>query len=308
MGQRARQVTIFCFAVGTITGCVSLFSDETAKDAKPALIEVARFPAYTEGPVIDRRGNVYVSHHPFVSRVTPQGEISVWADIGRPNGHAIKSDGTHLICDQNILLFNAAGELLETAATACGDHDIRKANDLVVADDGGFFFTDPGNAPEAYDKRIGRVCYIDADGESHLVAENLHFPNGLVLVDNEKTLLVSETMTNRVLSIDVSKKLKFGAPRPFAALPDIEPGQPAGPDGMAEDRAGNIYVAHYGMSAVQVFDRDGAFVRSITATANASNVVIAEAGGETLYITGGVEPGYPADGDGILQKVVLENR
>lgn len=308
MVHRARHVFAIAFAVAAVAGCAFYSAEQTTKGITEELIDVARFPAYTEGPVVDQSGNVYVSHHPFVSKVTPGGEVSIWAEIGRPNGHAIMADGTHLICDQNILHFSAAGELIATAATRCGGRDIRKANDIAITEDGGFFFTDPGNAPQAYDQPIGRVCFIDADGESRLVADNLHFPNGLVLVDGDKTLLVSETMTNRVLSIDVSHSPVFGAPRRFADLPAIARGQPAGPDGMAEDSAGNIYVAHYGMSAIQVFDQDGNYLEAISATANASNVFITKTDKETLYITGGIEPGYPAIGDGVLQKITLERK
>ena len=65
-----------------------------AQEIKP--VEVARLPSYTEGPVVDYDGNLFVSE-PYgknISRITPDGDVSVWASTGAPNGHKILADGT----------------------------------------------------------------------------------------------------------------------------------------------------------------------------------------------------------------------
>ena len=75
---------------------------------------------YTEGVVVDHQGNLYFSHEKIVTKVTPAGNASTWAQTGSPNGHKVLADGSHLICDASrhaSLHLDAAGKELKPAAT-----------------------------------------------------------------------------------------------------------------------------------------------------------------------------------------------
>src|SRR5205807_339371 len=48
-------------------------------------VEVVRTGDYTEGVVVDRQGNLYFSHAKIVTKVTPDGKASTWAETGEPN-------------------------------------------------------------------------------------------------------------------------------------------------------------------------------------------------------------------------------
>src|SRR5947209_3778653 len=61
--------------------------------------EVVRTGDYSEGVVVDHDGNLYFSHGKVITRVTPDGSASTWAETGAPNGHKVLADGTHLVCD-----------------------------------------------------------------------------------------------------------------------------------------------------------------------------------------------------------------
>ncbi len=252
------------------------------------LVEIARLPSYSEGPVFDHDGNLFVSHPPYISRISPGADPVVWAETGTPNGHKILADGTHLVCDRNVLRLSASGETLGNAATDCGGHALRQTNDITLDPNGGFYFTDPGEMPAAAEQPIGRVCYVDAEGYSYLVAEGLGFPNGIVLRPDGSTLLVAESTRNRVLQFEVSSPGKASAPRVFADLPGKEGASYAEPDGMALDVAGNLYVAHYGKSAVQVLAPDGELLRTLPGgNVATSNVAFGGAEMDDLYMTGG---------------------
>ena len=69
----------------------------TENELKP--VEMVRTNDYTEGVVVDHEGNLYFSHEKIVTKVTPDGKASTWAETGAPNGHKVLADGTHLICD-----------------------------------------------------------------------------------------------------------------------------------------------------------------------------------------------------------------
>src|SRR3954471_18219116 len=115
-------------------------------------IEVVRTGDYTEGVVVDHEGNLYFSHEKIVTRVTPDGKASTWAETGSPNGHKVLADGTHLICDASrhaLLHLDADGKELAPAATTSEGRPIRGPNDLTLDPaSGGVYFTDPASSNE----------------------------------------------------------------------------------------------------------------------------------------------------------------
>ena len=274
--------------IAFLVAAVAIAPKYQGSDSAP--VQVAEVSAYCEGPVFDRAGNLYVSHGPYISKIAPDGETAVWAETGSPNGHKVKPDGTHLICeDDAVLHLSADGEILGKAASDCGGEPVRAGNDLTLSPEGGFYFTDPGVRPPALEEPIGRVCYVDAGGTSHLVADGLGYPNGIVLNPDGKSLLVGESMRgrNRILEFDVHAPGKVGSDRVFAQLPFSETGAFVSPDGMAFDEDGNLYVAHFGMGQVQVLDPNGKLIRSIPAgNGAASNVAFGGANRNQLYVTG----------------------
>ena len=108
------------------------------------------------------------------------------------------------------------------------------ANALARAGDGTIFLSDSSSRFRRSDvlletlesRPTGRVVSWNPDTEvSRLVASDLPFPNGLVLRDNDKSLLVALTTRHQIIRIDLSNHGESGwvAPEPvlFAALPGI---------------------------------------------------------------------------------------
>jgi gluconolactonase len=272
-------------------------------------VEVVRTGDYSEGVVVDHSGNLYFSHQRVITKVTPDGKTSTWADTGEPNGHKVLSDGTHLVCDAKshaVLHLDADGKSLAPASTESDGKPLRGPNDLALDPKGGFYFTDPGGSDE--NSPIGTVHYVDPKGVTHTVAGRLAFPNGIVLRPGGKELLVAESKHNRILAYPVVKPGQLGEPTVLADLPRKGPGQKDNqPDGIALDVEGNLYVAHYGTGLVEVISPRGTLIRRYPGgNLLTSNVAFAGPRMDQLYVTGG-EPGalYRLDLPGVKGLTIL---
>lgn len=211
-------------------------------------VEIARTPTFNENPVIDDEGNLYVSE-PYrgpITKITPDGEASIWAETEGSLGHKILSDGTHIVLDmvrKGVLKFDSSGKELEVITNKCGDLPLRAPNDLTLDSHDGFYFTDPTFGTE---ETITRVCYIDAMNQSHIVAEWEVTFNGIVLSSDGKILYVAASTFNEILSCKILTPGVVGPRELFAKLPGREDEKFCLLDGITLDDKGNLYVAHFG--------------------------------------------------------------
>ncbi len=279
--------------LGLILITMTLSASKLPSEKSVKLTKVVEVPAYCEGIVFDHSGIAYISdtQNGIIYRITTDGRATSWAEPGAPNGHKVLADGTHLVCDgvqHAVLRLDHSGKVLGKAVSEYNGQPLRAPNDLTLDPKGGFYFTDPGGSDEK--NPIGTVHYVDVKGKTHLVAQGLAFPNGIVLRPDGKSLLVGESKHNRILVYDVHVPGKVGPMRVFANLPTKEEGQIDNqPDGMCLDEAGNLYVAHYGMRQVQVLSPEGKLLRRYAAgNLTTSNVAFGGPNMDQLYITGAV--------------------
>ncbi len=291
---RSRQFRARLFALLITT---SAMSNAFAAELPPAdsMIPVKLFEvdSYCEGVVFDHQGQGFISWDKTLTQFALTGNAQTFAVTGAPNGHKILADGTHLVCDSSqhaIVHLDATGKPLPHASSHCNGKPLRGPNDLTLdTANNGFYFTDPGDS--SLDKPIGTVHYVDAQGVTHLVAENLAFPNGIVITPDGKTLLVGESQKNRVLAFSILAPNKLSEPTVFADLPQNVSGQVNDnqPDGMCLDAEGNLYVAHYGMKQVQVLSPQGELLRSYDGGNQlTSNVAFGGPKRDQLFVTGSI--------------------
>lgn len=266
-------------------------STERLKLPVPSIAVFARLPRFGEGVVFDHEGRLYVSD-PFdnaILRLTETGETEVWSRaVNFPNGHKVLPDGTHIVMAQGAVVWlDEDGQVIKRLTTDEFGRRLRSPNDITLdLRNGGFYFTDPGQFMAS---EPGRVFYVDPEGNIRTVSDGvIDYPNGIVLRPDGQTLLVAESLQNRILEFRVREPGRLGAPRVFAELPS----QPnpwtngeAVPDGMALDEAGNLYVAHYGAGLVRVFDRDGEELGSLgTGSSSITNFAFGGQNMDELYI------------------------
>ncbi|RRB07484.1 SMP-30/gluconolactonase/LRE family protein [Larkinella rosea] len=264
-------------------------------------------PYYTEGPAVDQEGNLFFSTLTggAIGRLDRQGNYSVWAKTACPNGQVILPDGTHWVCDPKqaaVSVFNAKGEFQETVVQGvCANKVVESPNDLIIDSHQNLYFTESIRTD-------GKVFFVGSDGHERVVADGIDYANGIALSRDERFLYVAESFKNRVLVIELAEPgIPKTKPKVFANLPVHRSGKPTDnlPDGLAVDHAGNVWVAHYGMQAIQVLTARGDWQFSIDTTLPlTSNLCFLEdtAQRQTLLVTGG--SGEPGPG-GVVQVTVF---
>jgi gluconolactonase len=153
------------------------------------------------------------------------------------------------------------------------------ANDLVFDRDGVLYFSDPWRS--SAENPVGGFYRLFPDGRLEQIDHGLAFPNGVALAADGSAAYLAETYHNRILRYAIGRDGAIGAREVFASLPGGE-----GPDGMALDEAGNLYVAHYGGGRVAIFSPAGEMIDAIPVPgANVTNVAFGGPDRRTLVIT-----------------------
>lgn len=207
---------------------------------------------------------------------------------GIPAALAFGPDGSLYVTDEGrlaIVRVSPEGEQTDLIYEYEGKR-INGPNDLCFDPDGNLFFTDPWTSN--LNNRIGSVYgYNWQTGELYQIHTGLAFPNGIIVRNG--LLLAAETQTMKIWAYDVTGPGKAGKPREFATLPMVpEDGMGwRGPDGMAFDHEGNVYVAGLGQgTGVYVYSPDGKLLDLIPTGGNrTTNVCFGGADFDTLFVT-----------------------
>jgi gluconolactonase len=210
------------------------------------------------------------------------------------NGLIAGSPGAILMCDHG----NRAVARLDLAtrektflAKEYGGRRFNSPNDLVLGSDGSIWFTDPPygleglNASPMKEQPVNGVYRLHPDGRVELVVADMSFPNGILLSPNERTLYVANSDPNDpvVLAYDLDETGRVGPREVFADMSNLAAeGLPGLPDGMAVDKAGNLFVT--GPGGVHIFSPGGARLGSIYTDTVAANCAFGE-DGRTLFLT-----------------------
>lgn len=168
----------------------------------------------------------------------------------QPSGLGWLPDGRMLVVamkDRQVLRLEPDGTLVTHADLS--EHEPFMCNDMVVDEGGrayvgGFGFdldalmadpgglADPGPTPTV-------ICRVDPDGAVMVAATDLMFPNGTVITDSGATLVVAETMAQRLTAFDQGADGSLANRREWANLA----GTGAVPDGICLDADGAIWIA-----------------------------------------------------------------
>jgi gluconolactonase len=157
---------------------------------------------------------------------------------------------------------------------------LNQPNDIAVRSDGTIYFTDPlfGDPAELDFDGVFRIA-PNGDLTAEYRGETTEAPNGVALSPDESLLYVTDYSAEVVRVFDVATNGSLSEPRTFVTV--------AGPDGMAVDEAGNLFVASYDGRSIEVFAPDGEHWGTIAVSGAASNCAFGGADGRTLYITTG---------------------
>lgn len=253
---------------------------------------------WLEGPAWDRRRgalvfsdvkrNMILRLERGISRPVP------WRDpSNNANGNAFDREGRLVTCEhltRRVVRQEADGRMTVLADRFEGRR-LNSPNDVVVADDGAIWFTDPvfgitvpDEGQRAEPEQRGRFVYrIDPGGTLALAADGFDQPNGLVFSPDGRTLYVSETGAalnpegpREIHAFDVIDGRRLARRRVFARL---ESGLA---DGLTVDADGRLYAATEGGGTV--WTAAGERLGTIPTPATCGNLTFGGADGRRLFL------------------------
>ncbi len=252
---------------------------------------VKKMIAYCEGPSVDAAGNLFFTEQ----RSRSTQEWPIWkinpanpADTGKvflsnssqANGMNFDSHW-RLTAAQNGKVTRYDSNAAPTVVAVSGQGaDFGLANDLSIASNGSFYFTDLNTS----------IFFVDSTGKLKVAYANAQGANGVELVEEKGLVYINEGFSNQVRRYHINPDGSLSNPEKYV--------DQTGPDGLTIDSHGNFYVCSYTLGTLNVFNAAGQKIGMITMTAkgnydtfpgaeaNTSNCAFGGPDGKTLYITG----------------------
>lgn len=282
------------FLLATLMIAQQTFSQEiedkkniVAKNAE--LVKVQDGFAFTEGPAVNRFGDVFFTDQPN-NKIYKWNAIADSVELfkenaGRSNGLYFMLDGTLLAAadEKNELWSIATDGTAQVLVTAFKGNKLNGPNDLWVRPKGGVYFTDPlyprdywEGIRTAEQQQEGRnVYFLSADrSELFTVTEDLVQPNGIVGTPDGKVLYVADIGAKKTYKYDIREDGYLTNKTLFCEM---------GSDGMTIDERGNVYLTGDG---VTVFNKKGEQIAHIPVPEKwTANVCFGALDRKTLFIT-----------------------
>lgn len=240
---------------------------------------------FTEGPAVDREGNIFFTDQPNdkIWKYAADGTLSLYREkTGRSNGMYFDRKGNLISCaDENDELWSIdkKGKVTVLLSSFEGKK-FNGPNDLWIAPKGGIYFTDPFYPRDYWtrkkpDLEAERVYFLPKGAkEARIVEADIKKPNGIVGTPDGKYLYVSDIGSWKTYRYTIA---------PDGALTDKQLFCEQGSDGMTLDTHGNVYLSGRGVS---VYNAAGKKIRQIPVPSGwVGNVCFGGKDRKTLLIT-----------------------
>ncbi|MDB5898424.1 MAG: hypothetical protein JWP41_2026 [Ramlibacter sp.] len=220
-----------------------------------------------------------------VQRVTPDGEATTMAEIDdQPSGLGWLPDGRLLVVGmrkRQLLRVDAHGvtvvaELAPFAPAPCNDMLVDAQGRAYI---GNFGFDLPARAPFAPTV----LLMVSPGGATRVVADDLHFPNGMALTPDGRTLIVAESYGRRLSAFDVADDGSLSGRRTWARFEQ----KGVAPDGICLDAEGAVWMASPVSREVLRVREGGEITQRIATPEQAVACVLGGSDGRTLYVLTG---------------------
>ena len=215
---------------------------------------------------------------------TPAGELLIVSMLDR---RLLRFDGKQL---------HQVADLSTLATGPCNDMVVDAAGRAYVGNFG--YDRHQGEA-----ERSACLARIDPDGSVVRAAEDLMFPNGMMITPDGKTLIVGETFAGHLTAFDIGADGALSNRRIFAAIAGSHP------DGICLDAEGAVWVSNpRGDHLVRVFEGGRIAQTVATGTRGSYACMLGGPDRRTLFIltNSGSGPAIAAKADGRIEIVKVE--
>ncbi len=285
--------TLFCLPFLLLTCCFSFSQQHSGKifDSMQLIAPGAELQkiaggfSFTEGPAVDRAGNIYFTDQPNdkIWKYSVNGKLSLFMEhTGRANGLYIDKKGNIIACADNKSELWSISPKKKITILLAGfhGHRLNGPNDLWIDAKGGIYFTDPYYQRDYWGRKSPdidgqKVYYLPyGKNEAILLEDGLKQPNGIVGSPGGKYLYVADIGDGKTYRYKINSD---------ATLSSRQLLFPEGSDGMTLDEEGNIYITGKG---VTIYNKNGIKIGHIPVPEDwTGNVCIGGKDRKTLFIT-----------------------
>lgn len=243
---------------------------------------------FCEGPAwMPDQGCLIFSDIPagILYRWSASDGLRVWRKpSAHANGNTADSRGRLISCQQGtrtVTRTDLDGQVITLADRFRGKR-LNSPNDVVVASDGGIWFSDPpyGIRPDQVEQDAQRVYRIDPiDHSIEAVIDDISRPNGLCFSPDERHLYIanSDEAHHHVRRYTMRNSRIAGGGEVFCTI------APGVPDGMRVDEDGRLWCTSG--DGVQVFSASGVLIGKVLTPETGANCCFGGIDLRTLFIT-----------------------
>jgi len=257
-----------------ILGAIAIQYDFFMNSANNPFIQTAIVntnSSYPDGPVWMNKALYYAEYS--ADRIVcrdGRGNTVFWKESGCGPRALARFNGTLLVAcrdSASLVHLNLSGEAISRNPADRDGAPLERPIDMAPDSAGGlYFFTED---PVKKTKRTGgSIYYLDRKGAARKTGVSIRSAGGIALTGDGRSLLVSERDANIVLRYDVEAPGRLSGRRLFVRLSDVtappsDTGRDAGPDALAVDSGGTVFICHSGASRILLLSETGTLLQVI---------------------------------------------
>lgn len=270
---------ILLFTLTGLDTSAQLFNQDSLK-------LISRQFSFTEGPAVDKKGDIYFTDQPNnkIWKYSTEGLLSLFKDsAGRANGLYFNRRGQLLACadEKNEIWSISSGGKVTVLLSDVDGKKLNGPNDLWADKKGGIYFTDPYYPRDYWTRKKpeieGQKVYYLPPGKGKkpiIVADDVAKPNGIVGSADGRYLYVADIERNKTYRYTIEPNGKLSGQKLVIHQ---------GSDGMTLDNQGNIYLTGKG---VFIYSSEGILIGHIEVKEPwTANVCFGGKGRTDLFIT-----------------------